>query len=173
MSCPFCNKKGLGTIVYDDARCWAKLENEQSIRGYTLLILKDHYDTFMGDIPQDDLTHFWSVAKDLGKAIKTALGAENIYMASLCDGIKHFHIHLIPRYKWSEQDKDRFIELFTKRDGLESVNKCVRNNTLGGFWFLGDAERNYKEIAFAHLSIKEQEAERREIANLIRIEHRC
>lgn len=138
----------LSRKVYQDDNTLAVLELEQSVKGYTLVIPRKHHDTLFDEIPPEDLANFWQVVNKIGNAIKLVLGAENIYVASLCDGIKHFHVHLIPRYKWTDADKERYRELFTERDGPESISLCTHADLIGGFWYPADAERNYKNSDF-------------------------
>ncbi len=159
---------GLSRKVYDDDYCYAVLELEQSVKGYTLVIPKKHYETILDSSIDDvEIIQFWRVVQKIGNAIKATLGAENVYVCSLCDGIKHFHVHLIPRYPWTDEDKNRYSELFTERDGEQSVKLCTTIGRIGGFWYLADTERNFKEIEFAKLSIEEQQKAINDTAKVI------
>lgn len=157
MGCPFCTLKKDYRTIYEDPVVFASLEEEQSVRGYTLVILKSHYDTILDqDIPTTELIYFWRKVQEIGNAIKESFGAENVYVCTLCDGIKHFHVHLIPRYKWTDDDKRRYSDLFVERDGPASILTCTQNGTIGGFWWLADAERNYKDTPFMQKSEDER-----------------
>lgn len=152
MTCIFCSPPENSILVYEDLFCYAILENEQSIKGYTLVINKPHRDTLFSDALTDsEMVGFWRGVQKVGNAIKDAFGAERIYVISMCDGVTHFHVHLAPRYAWTDKDKIRYRELFTERDGKESVDKCVRANTIGGFWYLADTEKDYHKTDFMSL----------------------
>ncbi len=168
-NCPFCNPKkvSVGRLVYEDTTTYAILEEKQSALGYILVILKTHYDTILDEgISAFETVSFWKTVRYLGNRIKTILGAENVYVASLCDGVKHFHVHLIPRYKWTDKDKERYKELFTERDGKESVEFYTSKNTIGGFWYAADKERFYKETDF--FKSKDRDKKLKELADTLR-----
>lgn len=167
MTCVFCelgvvgmSKLGetkLSGKIYEDDYCYAVLELEQSVVGYTLVILKRHRDNAMDiTITTDEIIAINKTVGRIGRAIMDVTKAENIYIATLCDGVKHLHYHLVPRYKWSDNDKARYRDLFTERDGEESVNLCTGKGTIGGFWYLADAERNYKNTGFWKLPVDKQ-----------------
>lgn len=143
---------------YEDDHCYALLEAEQSVHCYSLVIPKKHQDKFTGtELTDADMLHVVRKAQEIARAIKSVTFAENIYVAVLCDGISHFHIHLIPRFKWTDKDYIRYKDLFLERDGLESVSACINNKTIGGFWYLADAERNYQKTPFMALCVVERE----------------
>ncbi|MBU2052434.1 HIT family protein [Patescibacteria group bacterium] len=143
--------------VYEDDVCYAVLEREQSIPGYTLVILKEHKNTILDQsITDEQIVHFWRVVQKIGNALKEALGAENVYVCSLCDGVNHFHAHLAPRYKWTEADRARYKELFTARDGEQAVTLATTLNRIGGFWYLGDTEKNFMDTEYMKLPIEKR-----------------
>ena len=162
-NCVFCKigVEGLSSFsarysrkVYEDDVCYAVLENEQSIIGYTLVILKEHKETILDNsITDEQLVGFWRAVHKIGNRLKTVLGAENVYVCSLCDGVSHFHVHLAPRYKWTTQDKERYSELFRERDGEQAVKLSTALGKIGGFWYLADTERDYSKTEFGRLSI--------------------
>jgi len=166
--CFFCKQgaKNLATLsvnppltskVYEDDTCYAILELEQSAWGYTLVILKEHKETILDEnITSEQNDGFWKVVRKIGNVIKRKLGAENVYVCSLCDGVSHFHVHLIPRYKWTDEHKKRYIELFKDRDGERSVKLATAIGLIGGFWYIADTERNFHKTDFMKLPKDEQ-----------------
>lgn len=153
-NCPFCNLKKDYRTVYEDEDCFVSLEEEQSIKGYILVVPKKHYHTILDQsIKDDELIKFWRIVQKVGNALKR-FGAENVYVCSMCDGLKHFHVHLIPRYTWTDENKKRYAELFTERDGTESVKKCIERGLIGGYWWLADSEKNYNKTSFMQLPIE-------------------
>ena len=161
MECPFCyladkNYSEVDTArrIYGNSNCYALLEAEQSVCGYTLVIPKAHHETlFATDIGDFELEKFWRTVQRIGRAIMKTVGCENIYVVSMCDGVRHFHVHLTPRYKWTDADKQRYRELFTERDGEQSINACIEKGTIGGNWYLADAERNYTKTEFMKMPL--------------------
>lgn len=80
--------------------CIVTLAPEQLSLGHTLVILRQH----AKDMSDDQVTHeeyvdMCNTIKEVSILLKSKLGAERIYVCSLCDGVEHLHFHLIPRYK--------------------------------------------------------------------------
>jgi diadenosine tetraphosphate (Ap4A) HIT family hydrolase len=120
---------GLTRKCYEDDVCFGVLESEQSVKGYVLLILKNHYDTVSDKRIQDDeLVAYWRGAQELIRRIKERLGAEMVYAVTLCEGVRHYHNHLIPRY----------------------ANSDI------GFQYMARIEREYTDIPFNKLLTDDQ-----------------
>jgi len=104
MDCLFC-KIVKGEIpsykVYEDDYVLAFLDINPNTPGHTLIIPKEHT-LDINSIDTDTLNKIVDVAKKLSKEYEEKL---NIDGFSLCQNngisqeIKHFHMHLIPRYK--------------------------------------------------------------------------
>ena len=104
MDCLFC-KIIAGDIpsykVYEDDLALAFLDINPTSSGHTLIIPKKHFKD-MDDIDIDTLNHIFKVAKKLKKVLEEKLKCDGI---SLCQNngcvqdVKHFHLHLIPKYK--------------------------------------------------------------------------
>lgn len=108
-------------FLYDDSYCIAVLAPEQYSPGHTLVILKQHRDDITSPaLFGSELQYLLNDIHNIAVLLKSKLGAERIYIASLCDGIQHLHFHLIPRYK----------------------------NDKTGFQFMGDLEKGYYESPF-------------------------
>lgn len=80
--------------------CLVTLAPEQLARGHCVVIFRKRH---IEDLTDESLTPAEQVGilATVGQAarqIKQALSAERIYVASLCDGEKHLHFHLVPRY---------------------------------------------------------------------------
>lgn len=106
MNCIFCkiiNKEIPGKIIYEDDVCLAFLDLSQVTNGHTLVVPKEHYDSFLS-ADEEVIAHMFKVSKKLGnKLVKTfhASGMNILSNAGEIAGqtVKHFHIHLIPRYE--------------------------------------------------------------------------
>lgn len=108
-NCIFCkiaNHEIPGKIVYEDDICLAFLDLSQTTDGHTLVIPKQHYDHFL-DVDQSVLSHMMKVAQLVAKKLETKLDAKGFNIISNMNevagqSVKHFHIHIIPRYQTHE-----------------------------------------------------------------------
>ena len=104
-SCIFC-KIARGEIpsykVYEDDTVLAFLDVNPSSRGHTLVVPKEHFDD-MTRCPKNLLDHCFEVAQLIAQAQIKELGATGVNVltnigASAGQSVRHFHIHVIPRY---------------------------------------------------------------------------
>lgn len=66
-----------------------------------MIVPKVHYLDF-DDIPLVVLTHIMEVAKRMKKLLESKLGAEGMTIIQnngFVQEIKHFHLHLVPKYR--------------------------------------------------------------------------
>ncbi len=86
---------------YDKSKhCIITLAPEQYSLGHTLVILQQHAKDISDDlITQEEYIDMCNTIKEVSILLKNKLGAERIYVCSLCDGVEHLHFHLIPRYE--------------------------------------------------------------------------
>ena len=111
--CIFCqivDGKVKARKVYDDDKCIAVLDINPASPGHLLLLPKEHY-TIMPQMPEDELSHIFMVAKSLSNSILRALGARgtNIIVANgpaAGQKAQHFMMHIIPR---KDEDGVQFI----------------------------------------------------------------
>lgn len=104
-NCIFC-KIVAGEIpaekVYEDNDLLAFLDITPINVGHTLIIPKKHYDSLF-ELPDDVLQKISIKLRDLGKAVKEAVGAEGLNIGmnnreAAGQLVNHAHFHLIPRY---------------------------------------------------------------------------
>lgn len=104
-SCIFC-KITNGTIpcykVYEDETVLAFLDVNPVSRGHTLVVPKEHFND-MTVCPKDILKHAFEVAQLISQAQIAQLGASGCNVItnigkSAGQSVRHFHIHVIPRY---------------------------------------------------------------------------
>ena len=147
MECPFCQPDftQFGSIdrkFYEDPYTLAMLSKGQDSRGYSLVVLKPHRADLSISLYPTERLYLMRTLNMIAARLKSKLGAKRIYVVSMCDGVEHLHFHLIPRYEWTDADKQRYRELFTERDGIESVNRQIEKNQIGGSWWLAEIERH-------------------------------
>ena len=91
------------SIVYEDSEVLAFLDVNPVSNGHTLVITKEHFDNFLM-VPKDLLDHVFNVAQKVAQAQTQQLGAKGINILTNVNEIagqtiKHFHVHVIPRYE--------------------------------------------------------------------------
>ena len=124
MDCIFC-KIIKGDIpsytIYEDEIVKVILDINPVSNGHMLIIPKTHYVTLM-DIDASVLSHIMNTSKDLYKKYKDKLNMDGLSITQNNDygqEVKHYHLHLIPRY---ENDNIEFIKP-TNLDSVEDVYK--------------------------------------------------
>ena len=124
MDCIFC-KIIKGDIpsytIYEDEIVNVILDINPVSNGHMLIIPKTHYVNLM-DIDTSVLSHIMNTSKDLYKKYKDKLNMDGLSITQNNDygqEVKHYHLHLIPRY---ENDNIEFIKP-TNLDSVEDVYK--------------------------------------------------
>lgn len=102
-------------IIYEDDVCIAFLDLSQATDGHTLVIPKQHFDHFLA-VDQKTLQHLIAVAQKIGQKLMRQLNAKGMNVITNMNEVagqtvKHFHIHLIPRY----QEDEGFSPQYTDR----------------------------------------------------------
>lgn len=103
-NCIFCHiisGKVASKKIYEDDKVLAILDINPANPGHILLLIKEHYQ-IMPQIPDDEISHIFMVAKAISHACLKALNAQgtNIFIANgTVAGQKapHFMLHIIPR----------------------------------------------------------------------------
>ena len=104
--------------VYEDELVKVFLDINPSTNGDLLIIPKKHYNNIC-DVDEEIITHSLHITKEkLYPLLKEKLNCEGLTIVEnndLGQDIKHFHIHLTPRYKddnlSNKFNKDLLIEL--------------------------------------------------------------
>lgn len=104
MDCIFC-KIVNGDIpsykLYEDEIVMAFLDVNPYNPGHTLIIPKKHT-LDINSIDNDTLMHIFYVAKDIAKILTDKLNCEGFTLIQnngFVQEVKHFHLHVIPKYK--------------------------------------------------------------------------
>jgi len=103
MNCIFC-KIIKGEIpsytLYEDDIVKVFLDVNPNSEGHTLIIPKEHY-TDIEDIPLEVLNHINKISKNIYKLLKNKLKPDGLSLVQnngSAQEVKHYHLHLIPRY---------------------------------------------------------------------------
>ena len=120
MDCIFC-KIVKGEIpsykVYEDDKIFAFLDINPYAPGHTLIIPKEHT-LDITTIPSETLNHIMNKAGDIAKMVTEKLKAPGftfIQNNGFVQEVKHFHLHMIPKYmKNVEMDVKDVYEKITQ-----------------------------------------------------------
>ena len=119
MDCIFCkiiNGEIPSYTVYEDEVVKAFLDISPISNGHTLIIPKKHFVNIY-DADLETLKHVEMVSQKIGIMLKEKLGAIGITRMQNNEygqDVKHYHMHLIPRY-----ENDNFVRDFPKANGEE------------------------------------------------------
>jgi len=104
MECLFC-KIIEGSIpsktIYEDELVKVFLDINPNTNGHSLIIPKKHIVT-VNELDNELISHILEVEKKMYKLLKEKLNIEGLTIVQnneLGQEIKHYHVHLIPRYK--------------------------------------------------------------------------
>lgn len=102
--------------------------SEPRAEGHTVIVSQEHYKDMM-EIPDELCKEMYVFAKKAMNAIKSVYETENVYLCTMCDGpMNHFHIQLIPPYKFENRgsknfvkERKKYIEDLTKIEALREL----------------------------------------------------
>ena len=86
--------------IYEDENVLAFLDINPSSPGHTLVVPKRHILDFQ-EIDDDDLLNLMKICKNLSKKIVSVLDADGYSILQnngIAQDVKHFHLHIIPKY---------------------------------------------------------------------------
>jgi len=129
-NCIFCHiisGKVASKKIYEDDKVLAILDINPANPGHILLLIKEHYQ-IMPQIPDDEISHIFMVAKAISHACLKALKAQgtNIFIANgMIAGQKapHFMLHIIPR---ANVDEIKIFDL-PEKDIPDDVSEQIRS----------------------------------------------
>lgn len=116
--CKIINNEMPSYTIYEDEIVKVFLDVNPYHTGHTLIIPKKHYENFY-DIDEKTLHYIFKIAKDMSKLLKEKLNCDGI---SLCQNnglgqeVKHYHLHLIPKYH--NEEKLTLEEVYNKLKNL-------------------------------------------------------
>lgn len=125
MDCLFC-KIISGDIpsntIYEDEIVKVFLDINPTSNGHCLIVPKKHY-TNIEDIDLETLKYINEVAKKIYKKLKEKLNCEGLTLIQnngLGQEVKHYHLHLVPRYTNDE------IMMNPNKELLESIEDVMK-----------------------------------------------
>ena len=120
MDCIFC-KINNGDIpsytIYEDDNIRVFLDINPQSTGHCLIVPKKHF-TDLFDIDMECGGQILEKAKMVGEVLRQRLGADGIMLVQnngICQDVKHFHLHIIPKYnKPKKMDIENVFEILKK-----------------------------------------------------------
>ena len=91
--------------LYEDELVMVIMDVNPTSNGHSLVIPKEHYQDFF-DIKREVLDHIMDVAKEMAIKLEEKLGCEGMTLIQnngICQEVKHFHLHLVPKYNNSKK----------------------------------------------------------------------
>ena len=131
-NCIFC-KIADGVIpsykIYEDDDVLAFLDVNPVTYGHTLVISKEHYETALS-APKEILHKVMGVAQRIGQVQIKQLGAKGVNILTNCyeaagQTVRHFHVHVIPRYESTDGFKLEFKTTDIKYQLVEVMEKLT------------------------------------------------
>lgn len=100
-NCIFC-KIGKGEIesakIWEDNEFLAILDSNPNTKGMTLIMPKEHYDSYAFDMPDKVYQKLMLTAKKVAKILEKGLDVTRIAMVMEGTGVNHAHIKMYPLY---------------------------------------------------------------------------
>ena len=109
MDCIFCkivNNEAPSYTIFEDEIVKVFMNINPASNGHLLIVSKKHY-TNLVDIPLDTLNHINMISKNMYTLLKEKLHVDGLTISQNNDygqEVKHFHMHLTPRYKGEKVD---------------------------------------------------------------------
>ncbi|MBL8008620.1 MAG: HIT domain-containing protein [Ignavibacteria bacterium] len=123
-SCVFC-KVVSGEFpsykIYEDDKFIAILDLCPNVRGMTLILTKEHYDSYAAEMDDKTYSEFFLFAKKVSKIIDSKLGVKRTALVMEGMGINHAHIKLYPLHRLESEFKEMWTDdrvFFDKYEGF-------------------------------------------------------
>lgn len=102
--CPSCRSSEFGDlypsegrVFYEDDKLICMFEKYPRAVGHAIIVTKEHYED-ISEMPLELGTHIFDISKRIIDLLKEKIGAEKVYMCTMCDGNRnHLHFQLLPR----------------------------------------------------------------------------
>ena len=114
--CKIINREIPSKVIYEDELVMVIMDVNPRSPGHVLIIPKIHYKDLF-DIDSNTLNHIMEVSKKIGELLTKKLGCDGITLENnigIAQEVKHFHLHMIPKYKDNikNDDIDSIFQLF-------------------------------------------------------------
>jgi len=110
--------------IWEDEKFMAILDVNPNTKGMTLVLTKDHYDSYAFDMPDNIYSEFMAAAKKVVKKLEKGLAVMRVAMVMEGMGINHAHLKLYPLHGVTEKFKEMWAKdtiYFAAYDGYLST----------------------------------------------------
>jgi diadenosine tetraphosphate (Ap4A) HIT family hydrolase len=101
-----------GEKVWENEDFIAILDLFPNTKGMTLVMPKEHYNSYVVEMPDEVYCKFFSAAKEVSKILEKALGVKRVAMVMEGMGVDHAHIKLYPLHGIEK----KFVEIWAKEE---------------------------------------------------------
>ena len=126
-SCIFCKivNGEIGAVkIWEDDKFLAILDVNPNAKGMTLLLTKEHYDSYAFDMPDELYAKFMLAAKKVAGILEKGLDVKRVALVMEGMGINHAHLKLYPLRGIDEKFKEMWARdkvYFDKYEGYIST----------------------------------------------------
>jgi len=92
--------------IWENKEFLAILDGNPNTKGMTLVLSKNHYDSYIFDMPDEIYQKFMPAVKKVAKILEKGLNVKRIAIVMEGMGINHAHIKLYPLYGLDEKFKE-------------------------------------------------------------------
>ncbi|MBI4276602.1 HIT domain-containing protein [Candidatus Uhrbacteria bacterium] len=89
--------------IWEDEKYLAILDINPNTKGMTLVLTKEHYDSYAFEMPDDVYASFMAAAKTVSRLLERALGVQRVALVMEGLGVNHAHLKLYPLHGLSEK----------------------------------------------------------------------
>lgn len=106
--------------IYEDDKHLAILDLYPNVKGMTLIITKEHFESYAADMDDETYAEFFLFAKKVSKLLDLKLGVKRTALVMEGMGINHAHIKLYPLHGLGSEFQEMLTEekiFFDKYNG--------------------------------------------------------
>ena len=110
--------------IWEDDNFVAILDINPNVKGMTLVLTKQHYDSYAFDLPDEVYTRLMIAAKKVAKILERGLGVKRVAMVMEGTAVNHVHIKLYPLHGLKSKDEKSVAKervFFEKYEGYIST----------------------------------------------------
>lgn len=130
-SCIFCkiaNGEIPSKTLYEDELYRVILDLGPATRGHALILPKDHY-ADLYELPEEDCARILKLAKKMAVRITERMGCDGFNLVqnngeAAGQTVRHFHMHLIPRYR-DDNQQINWIPGNPDQEELEEIRRQI------------------------------------------------
>jgi diadenosine tetraphosphate (Ap4A) HIT family hydrolase len=82
--------------IWEDEKFLVILDINPNTKGMTLVLTKDHYDSYAFEMPDEAYQKFWLASKKVAKLLEKSLAVQRVAAVMEGMGVNHAHIKLYP-----------------------------------------------------------------------------